>query len=90
MHKETLIKHGWRTIRAEIERLPKSLKWVDLTNEQKNFHQHGQKLGSLCELIRKISQSDMVEDHIKLMCESLAKINATNPNAEQFLSGSHI
>lgn len=90
MHKESLIKHGWRTIRAEIESLPKSMRWVDLTKEQKSFHQHGQKLGSLCELIRKISQSEMVEDHIKLMCESLAKIQMTNPNAEQFLSGSHI
>ena len=77
MHKDSLIKHGWRTLRAEIESLPKSLRWVDLSNEQKKFHQHGQKLGILCELIQKISQSDMVEDHIKLMCESLAKINMT-------------
>ena len=89
MHKVPLIKHGWRTVRAEIELLPNSLKWVDLSNVQKSHSQNTQKLGSLCALIRKISQSDMVEDHMKLTCESLAKLHKSKPRyAQQYLSAS--
>ena len=41
-------------------------------------------------MIMKISQSDRVEDHIQIMCESLEIMHFSKPKADKFLSASHL
>ena len=90
MHKQELKHNSWKTIKNDIEALPDSKNWLNLSNAQKIHSQHSQKLQSLSALIRKISQSETVEDHIEIICESLQNMHSSKPKAEKFLSANHL
>ena len=90
MHKKEFKQSSWKTLKDDIKALPKPKNWLDLSNAQKIHSQHTQKLGSLSALIRKISQSERVEDHIEIMCESLQRMHSSKPKAENFLSAAHL
>ena len=85
MHKQKLRQSSWSTLKNDIETLPDPKNWLDLSNAQKIHNQHTQKLGSLNALIRKISQTSRVEDHIQIMCESLKIMHWSKPKPQKFL-----
>ena len=90
IHKQELRTNSWSTVKADIEALPKPKKWSNLSNAQKKHSQHTEKLGSLGAMIMKISQSDRVEDHIQIMCESLKIMHWSKPKPQKFLSTVHL
>ena len=47
-------------------------------------------MASLTAMIKKISQSEEVEDHIAVTCEALDKMHQFKPKAQQFLSAAHL
>ena len=63
---------------------------VIFPTRKKKHSQHTKKLGSLGAMIMKISQSDRVEDHIQIMCESLKIMHWSKPKPQKFLSTVHL
>ena len=90
MHQKSFEVVSWGTIKQSIEDLPRPKNWHNVSSVQKLHSQHLKKLDVLNQLIRKISGTNDIEDHIEVICESLEGIHKDKPKHQQFLSGAHL
>ena len=88
-HKAAL-KVTWKSLQSAIESLPNPKKHCDLSVLQRKHGQHMQRTSCLEALIKKIAQSDAVEDHIELTSMCLVSIHKQKPMPASFLTARHL